>query len=106
MGCALTHEPFQSSGRLLLRYRSGLMNQMISRVESQTSRTPRTIQTSDSRTSLQRTTAGTRCPQYAVLIEGQRATDNGQSSTAVPTAGGAWPSAIGRGPTDLRAVET
>ena len=63
-------QQFQSSGRLLRRYRSGLRSQMISRVESQASRTPRTIETSASTTRLQETSAGAGCPQYAVLIKG------------------------------------
>ena len=67
-GCALTHQQIQSSRRLLRRYRSGLINQRISRVESQASRTPRAIETSASTTGLRGTSAGAG-PQYAVLIK-------------------------------------
>ncbi|QNI83394.1 hypothetical protein SynRS9907_02566 [Synechococcus sp. RS9907] len=37
---------------------------------NQASKTPRTIETSASTTSIQRTSAGAGCPQYAVLIKG------------------------------------
>ena len=51
-------------------YRSGLKNQMISRVVNQASKTHRAIETSAPTISIQRTSAGAVCPQYAVLIKG------------------------------------
>ena len=52
------------------RYRSGLKNQMISRVVNQASKTPRAIETIASTTVIQRTSAEAGCPKYAVLIKG------------------------------------
>ncbi|AHF62996.1 hypothetical protein Syncc8109_0610 [Synechococcus sp. WH 8109] len=43
---------------------------MISRVVNQASKKPKTIGTNASTTSIQRTSAGAGCPQYAVLIKG------------------------------------
>ena len=48
----------QSSELRSRRYRSGLKNQMIRRVVNQASKTPRTIETSASTTSIQRRSAG------------------------------------------------
>ena len=61
---------FQSSELRPRRYRSGLKNQMVNREVNQASKTPRAIETSASTTSIQRTSAGAGCPQYAVLIKG------------------------------------
>ena len=64
-------------------YRSGLKNQMISRVVNQASKTPRAIETSASTTGIQRTSAGAGYPQYGVLIKGRRVNVNGQSRTGL-----------------------
>ena len=52
------------------RYRSGLKNQMISRVVNQASKTPRAIETTAPTRIVQRTSAEAGCSQYAVLIKG------------------------------------
>ena len=69
----LTRQGWQGSSSSELRsrrYRSGLKNQMISRVVNQASKTPRAIETIAPTGILQRISARAGCSQYAVLIKG------------------------------------